>query len=1031
MEIKKLRYRKAGQLKLSALAVAFAATFYGGSVLAQSTTGSIFGTVPVAAGETVLVQGGAGINREVAVDANGHYSVSSLPVGTYTVTLRRDGATIDSRKDITLRVGSGTEVSFATAASAASATNLGTVSVSASALPSIDVTQVDSRTVITSQQLAVLPVARSAEAIALLAPGAVQGSSNPNLAGPNGNSLVSFGGASVTENAYYINGMNVTDPKSGLGGIELPYGSVEQQEVLTGGYSAMYGRSDGGVINQIGKRGSNEWHFGGQLLFTPEWGMSSPSNTYYPQVDGSNLAGSLYRYRRNNKNWEEVASAYVGGPLIKDKLFFFASMEGDRRNGHSTGSVGSPYTTNYKYDDPKWYAKLDWNINDSNILELTGASTKHSYNGNLYDYDYSQGSHGVRGDFYDTDTHTKTSSDMWIAKYTSYITDDLTLTAQFGKQKTDIYTQLPESFDPSLDYVSGTSFNSYANPALYSGSFASIPRKQSVRTTSDPSNQTKASNYRVDLSYHLGDHTIAVGIDNQTTQDLNDGDYVPTDDGYAWYYGQAGSPDKAISSLVGATGPAGGSAGYYAYKYRYVTAASVQVKQRAQYIEDTWQVNDRLMLKLGLRNDQFTNYNSDGEPYINQHKPQWAPRLGASWDVFGDSSFRVYGNAGRYYLALPTSLALRGASGSYYTSQYYTYTGIDPSTGYPTGLQPINTSRGLGAEISSDNEYGQSPDPKTITATNLKAQYQDEYILGFDKTLDFLDTKWTYGAKATVRKLRNLIDDTCNSELFTAKADAEGIPTDNLRGCYFINPGRSATFNLVDGNGGYDQLHFSSAELGLPHPKRNYTSLELYLEHPFDGKWWGKIDYLWSHSYGNSEGQVRSDIGQADVAATEDWDMPQLMSYSNGALANDRRHQIKFFGAYRITPEWTVSGNLTLASGLPRNCLGYYGPGETDPTGYAANNNGAYHWCGGRPSAPGKAGRSSWMHLLSLQGEYRPNFANNKLAFSLMVSNLLNEKKAVQFSPYYGQTGALEPSYGLEEYYEDPRYIRFGITYDY
>ena len=107
--------------------------------------------------------------------------------------------------------------------------------------------------------------------------------------------------------------------------------------------------------------------------------------------------------------------------------------------------------------------------------------------------------------------------------------------------------------------------------------------------------------------------------------------------------------------------------------------------------------------------------------------------------------------------------------------------------------------------------------------------------------------------------------------------------------------------------------------------KRKYYGLDLYLEHPFDGKWFGKIDYLYSRSYGNSEGQVRTDIGQTDVSATVDWDYAKVMDYADGALANDRRHQIKAYGSYQIASEWMLSGNLAILSGGPRTCLGYYG----------------------------------------------------------------------------------------------------------
>ena len=139
------------------LAVAIGLGLYGAAaptpVHAQATTGSIYGQVPAGSGETVLVSSTSGTTREVAVDTNGRYTVGSLPLGEYTVTLRRDGQTVESRTHVTLRVGAGTEVSFA-ASSTAEAQNLTAVTVQANALPSIDVTGVDSRTVITSQQLA-------------------------------------------------------------------------------------------------------------------------------------------------------------------------------------------------------------------------------------------------------------------------------------------------------------------------------------------------------------------------------------------------------------------------------------------------------------------------------------------------------------------------------------------------------------------------------------------------------------------------------------------------------------------------------------------------------------------------------------------------------------------------------------------------------------------------------------------------------------------------------------------------------------
>lgn len=990
-----------------------------GQILAQSSTGSIFGSAPIAAGETVLVQNEAGFSREVPVDAKGRYATAPLPLGTYTVSLKRDGTTLDSRNNVRLIVGAATQVSF-DAVPATNATNLGTLTVTASALPSIDVSGVDSRTVITSQELATLPLGRSAESIALLAPGVVQASGL--FVGPTGGAVLSFGGSSATENAYYINGFNTTDPLNGFGGLTLPYGSISQQEILIGGYGAAYGRSDGGVISQIGKSGTNEWHFGGQVQWTPTQLQSDPRDYYY--VSGTR-AGQIRQTRRDNKAWTTTVDAYAGGPLIKDKLFFFGSVEGQRVQGQSTGSVVAPYVTHYRYDNPKWYGKLDWNINDSNILELTGVSNKSSYQGVLNKYSYATGKEGA---FNNNDTSTKKGSDLYSAKFTSYITDSLTLTALYGKMKSVYYSATP-GYDPTYPFIINPD---QENPAISGGNI--IRNSQTLLRLANPAHASQNTNLRLDLSYKLGDHTITAGIDNQNVSDINDGT-VTSGPGYAWEYNLG----KASTYIVGTapTDPAfvdapgkypGGATGYYVARYINSNSATVRTIQRAQYVQDSWQVTDRWLVKLGLRNDQFTNLNSAGVPYLRLTKPQWAPRVGFSWDVNGDSSFKVYGNAGRYYLALPSSVALRSAGSSLYTREYFTYTGIDPN-GIPTGLTPIKSS--TGGPISANLEYGIPRDPKTATTTDLKSEYQDEYILGFDKKWN---DAWTYGAKATYRDLRNAIDDIGDSFAIQAKMNALGIDPatydpNSIQGSYLMNPGRTGIYRIPKLAGGYysvpmdwyKDFHFNTTL------KRHYYGLNFYLEHPFDGKWFAHIDYLYSRSYGNSEGQIRSDIGQADVSATVDWDYAQVMDYANGSLSNDRRHQIKAYGSYQLTSEWMLAGNLAILSGSPRSCLGYYGPGQTNPgLGYGPY----YHFCGGQPSPPGKT-HNPWTYALSLSAEYRPEWAARKLAFNASVFNVLNSQKITQTYAIYGNSANVNTNYLRPYTSQTPRYVRLGVSYDF
>jgi len=997
-----------------------------GVAFGQATTGSIFGDA--GSGNTVLIQSASGFTRQVSVDASGHYSVTQLPVGTYTVTVQHDGQTVDSRSNVALRVGTATEVSFGGGTSA-KARNLSAVTVTANALPAIDVTDVNSSTIITSQQLKTLPIAHNAEAIALLAPGAVRGSAY------FGN-YVSFGGSSVTENAYYINGFNTTDPLSGFGGMTLPYGSIDQQQMLTGGYGAEYGRSDGGVISQVGKSGTNEWHFGGQVRWLPRSLAGDPVNQYQP-------GGKLQNYNRDDGSWETQYSAYIGGPLIKDKLFLFAAAQYTKQEGSTVGSVANSNETIYGYHTPDYYLKLNWNINDSNILELTGARSSNSYAAKVYGYD--NDTH-TEGEFQSNQTQTKDTDKLWVAKYTSYITDDITLTAMYGKLKHGYYNYTP-GYDPTYPHIFSPELE---NPAIIGSNYRN--NTNVIGTFNDPNHQAENTNLRIDLSWVIGDHTLTAGIDNQTVQDIDDGS-TTSGPGYAWEYNNSpkndathwivGGPDSGDPNWqnklwVEPTGAyPGGSTGYYVAKYINTNSASVKVTQRAQYLQDDWQINDRWRLRVGLRNDQFTNYNPDGVAYLKLTSPQWSPRLGFTWDVNGDSSFKVYGNAGRYYLAMPASVALRSAGGSLYTRTYYTYTGIDDN-GIPTGLTPINTSRGVEAGISVNNEYGQPRDPKTATATNLTAEYQDEFIAGFDKQLN---DSWVYGVKATYRKLRNGIDDVGDQFAIADKMVAMGlvdqaqaqdlITNAVIPASVLFNPNKTNVFRITNPNGGYYTVPMSMKDFGFnTSMKRSYLGLDMYLEHPFDGTWYGKVTYTLSHSYGNSEGQVRSDIGQSDVSATVDWDYAQVMDYANGDLANDRRHQIKAYGAYQFAPEWMVSGNLTVMSGMPRTCLGYYGPEQTNPgLGYG----GYYHFCDGKPYSPGKQ-HNPWEYTLDLGVQYTPTWADKKLNFTLNVLNVFDRQSVRQTYPQYAGGNPYWPTFQdtpMPISWTAPRSVELSISYDY
>ncbi len=140
------------QLRRTALALSLGLGLgLGGTdALAQQASGSIFGQVSGQHGNTVTIRNmDTGFERSIPVDSAGRYRVTSLPIGTYTVTLQNNGQAVSARENVLVNIAGGVEVSFG---SAAGARNLEGVSVVASALPSIDVSSVDTKTVFTASE---------------------------------------------------------------------------------------------------------------------------------------------------------------------------------------------------------------------------------------------------------------------------------------------------------------------------------------------------------------------------------------------------------------------------------------------------------------------------------------------------------------------------------------------------------------------------------------------------------------------------------------------------------------------------------------------------------------------------------------------------------------------------------------------------------------------------------------------------------------------------------------------------------------
>jgi hypothetical protein len=983
----------------STLCLALALCFASGSVMAQSNaSGVVFGRVAQPEGATVRLENlDTGFARDTGVDAEGRYRVPSLPIGRYKVTLQRGGQVVESRDNVQVNIGGGIDVSFAgAAAGSAQAQTLEGVQVTGNALPAIDVSSVDSRTVLTSQQLQKIPLARDVTAAALLAPGVVSGDSR------YGN-VASFGGSSASEHQYYITGYSVTNALTGLGFTSLPFDAIDQQQIYTGGYGAEYGRSTGGVINIVTKRGGNEWKAGVGLYVTPKGLRQKPKNIYRTN-------GELYQFREENRSGDTQYTGYLSGPLIKDKLFLFAAADFTRSNLNSTSNSVTAQRTHQASKATKWLAKIDWNITDNHLLEVTGLGDKSNIERSVYAYDYAT---GTRAQYLGTDNlknfdagaGSAPGGDVYIGKYTGYLTDELTVDALYGHSKTD-----------HVDNVSGAAGVTCPNIVDNRNVPAALKRVSCAPVQGNliaPGANDKVKNWRFDIQYSLGDHDLRAGVDNQTAESYGG---LAVQGGALWTYSNPPASGK-ITGFPELVIPPGTTE--IARRQIFRAAGNVKVEQEAQFIEDHWQISQNWLAYMGLRNEQFKNFNTDGVVFVKQ-RHQLAPRLGVTWDVYGDSTLKVYANAGRYHLAIPSNVAIRGAGPQLFERQYFAYGSVDPTTNAPINPTPIS---GIHYANGAD---GSAPDPKTLSAKNLSAYYQDEYILGFDKQLG---SDWTVGAKATYRKLRSIIDDMCDSRPIEAWAERNNIaisPDAKIPGCLLFNPGKGNTFTIdLNNDGRYENIALSKADLGFPDLKRKYLAVNLYVEHQFNQQFFGRAEYVWSQSFGNSEGLLKSDIGQLDPSVTQDWDFPELMIGSNGPLPSDRRHQVKAYGFWQATPEWLFGANLLALSGRPKNCLGIRPP---DTFNYGSS----YFYCNGEDAPRGSRGRLPWTYQLSLSAEYRPSFFNHDLSLKMDVFNLFNQQRVQNIDETYQTAdGPLSPTYGRPLSFSTPRSVRLTARYDF
>ena len=935
-----------------------------------------------------------GFTRTVRAEPDGSYRFPFLPVGRYVVEATRNGSSLGKLADVTVALGAATTADVTV--------NVGNVEevfvVGTKVVQAIDVKSTESATNISRAELERLPVDRDIQAVALLAPGLAKGDAGL-CAG--GNCGISFGGSSIAENTIYINGLNVTDFYNRVGSSSVPYAFYKEFQIKTGGYSVEFGRTTGGVINAVTRSGTNEFQYGTEVAWEPHSLQSSKADRFNP--DGSpRIVGSYDQYDSTS------ATVYASGPIVKDKLFFFALYEARDVQPEYTSDSGNTFYEG-KEDNGFWGAKIDWQINDRNLLELLAFSDKNEEVRDAFGFSYPE---GTKGGFEQT-RFTNNGGVNWSATYTAYITDTFSAKALYGENDRE-FTRYSQN-DLECSRVRD----------LRPGGGGDIGCTSSSNITSRDDTREAA---RLDFEWSLADHQLRFGLDHETNTSEHT-QYYPGPERLLYEINRTGT------GVVNGVNVGIGT--FYVRTRQNEVDGEFETINSAYYLEDNWSVMPNLLLNAGIRVEAFDNKNSDGDSYIKMDD-MVAPRFGFSWDIKGDSSSKLFGNAGRYFLPVANVINIKQAGGFLDRRYFYEFGGLEAfEYNGNTRYRPI-----LGAQIGPvDDSQGDGTvgDLRGEVDRDMDPVYQDELILGFQS---MITEQWSWGVRGVYRRLHDAIDDmeiTSTGILCGGEPHGAGyvmgnpgkpvtIYTDtNCDGesdAYVTIDTRNAGWALYDADGDY------IGETGYSVPKRDYKAIELMIDRAWDNIWSFNAVYTLSWTKGNAEGPVNSDTDFADAGRTEAFDNPWVNYGSYGYLPNDHRHQLKLRGAYALNEHWQVGGTITAQSGRPINAMGECNPVDEDAcfwSFYIFNENtGEYEL---RPR--GSGGTTPWTFDVGANVTYKHSFSAADLSIRLAVFNLLNEQRVIEVDDFLGSVPNGNPDYGVGTGYQSPRYALLTLKLDF
>ena len=1037
-------------IKFFALAIfAVFSLFFVTATMAQtSTTGSVEGTITDPNGAVVpsaaVTLSGPNLIRPLTTtsDADGGFRFASVPPGRYNLSVAAvAGFAAYSQENIEVNLGRGTAANVTMSAAGVSGA---VVDVVASA--EIDQTTNTTGSNISTEFFSNIPTSRTVQGLYTIAP-TVARSGLRDASGRDRDPSVA--GSSGPENSYILDGVNTTDPAFGGGGANLPFEFVQEVEIKTGAFGADQGLSTGGIFNVITKSGGNEFH--GDIFAYGNPSSFVRDTKHFPFTG---LAPNGFS--------EVDAGGDIGGPIIKDRLTFFAAFNPQfRTNNYLTQSFRKEVEGKIK--TPFYSGKLSWVINNSNTFTAStfGDFTKeegHLFAGSGFgaNLDSFQGTRETGGHNYAFRLNSNIMQNM-IGEFAfglhfqqnnvipaASVADRQLITDNFAILRAD-GTVAPVTLtgaavlnctpvgDPPLPPpgCGGATGSTYNGNNTGFADFIFSPggtlQRNFVRDGfglyQDQTRDRWEASAR--LQNIVSDHTFKYGFEFyrnkydifQTSSGpsrtfanpLNQSPTAPAD--WRTVNGFRVTNNFTVCTTVGTviTCP---NATAIAILRNAPLPAGYTLNTTVTPITAAQALNNPFLVRTTTRVRDFTlnaQTRTDVESFYLQDdwrlQKNLQVNLGVRWDYQ-----QAYGNEGVNYLKLNNwfhnlqpRLGVSWDPWSKGKSKLFANYARFVETPIPLDLNVRAGSENSQTDKNFNvNTYG-APAGATI-ATGFAVQNLGAHPTPIDPGLKPQSVnEWTVGFEHEAWSNVTLGIRGIYRAQGTVIEDGSFDDGENY---FLFNPGEPLPPGGAGGAFGNTEYRACTEfHQCFGRARRFYRALELTANRRFANNFAFNASYVYSSLTGNYEGLFRNDNGQSDPNITSLFDLTSLLANTYGRLPNDRPHQLKFNGSYETPFKLMVSANFYVQSGTPFSLLiphPVYGNNEgfLDPRGTSLiPNQGANSF--GVTSAVG-TNRTPLTYNLDIGVYYPIRFSEDmQLRFTADWFNVTNTQRAVTLDQTY------------------------------